>query len=79
MNYMQVPLGVNHVPQFLRAPTASGLRRLMALNNVKHKAFIVYRDFQFVASEKKWYVWFDITENLEELEKTLTAKEPEDS
>lgn len=48
-----------NIPNFLKASKASGLRRLMLLNNLKHGKMYHYFDFVYVPGEKKWYVWFE--------------------
>lgn len=51
-------LGVEDIPNFLRARSAAGLRRAMLKNNLKHKAFVQYFDIQFNEAERVWYAWY---------------------
>lgn len=79
LNYFSKPLGINTIPNFLRASTASGLRRLMAINNRKHSGFIKYFDFQYIEKEGRWYVWYFVSEELDQLAETLTGQEPQEN
>ena len=74
-SYFQSPLGINHVPNFLRASTSSGLRRLMLLNNRKHKGFVKYFDIQWVEKESKWYAWYFVTEDMQGMMNALKEGE----
>ena len=49
--------GMDNIPNFLRARSPQGLRRLMRRNNLRLRAFIKY-DIQWVDSEKQWYAWY---------------------
>lgn len=63
---MQSPkLGIDHLPNFVTAQTPAGLRRAMFRNNKRFKAFIVYRDIQFVNG--RWFAWFDAPATVEEM------------
>ena len=73
-SYFQSPLGINHVPNFLRARSAAGLRRAMLINNTKQKGFVKYFDIQWISEEKAWFAWFFVTEDLGELVKSLEGK-----
>ncbi len=70
---------MNHLPNFLRAQSPAGLRRLMAQNNRKHQAYIKYSVPQYVAEEKRWYVWYEVTEEFSQLEQTLSGQEQEEN
>jgi len=72
MNYFQSPLGINHIPNFLRASTASGLRRLIARNNMRLKGFVQYiGQPTWNEKESKWYVWYYETEDFKGLEDVM--------
>ena len=62
-SYFQSPLGMNHIPNFVKAKSPQGLRHALFRNNKKHKAFVVYQDIQFVSGE--WVAWFYVTEDVE--------------
>lgn len=63
---MQVKPG--QVPSFIKAKSPMGLRRIMLLNNTKHRKTFQYYSIQFVKGE--WYAWFylDIDVTLNEVE-----------
>lgn len=61
-SYFQTPLGINHIPNFLRASSPRALRRLMLRNNTRHSGFVKYFNIQYVESDKSWYAWFFVTE-----------------
>ena len=76
--YFTSPLGINHVPNFLRASSSAGLRRLMLLNNRKHKGFVKYFDIQWVSEENRWYAWYFVTEDMQGLESALRGESQPD-
>lgn len=78
-SYFQSPLGMNHVPNFLRASSSTGLRRLMLINNRKHKGFVKYFNIQWVDNEERWYAWYFVTEETAQLEQTLRGEVQEGS
>jgi hypothetical protein len=47
---------LNKVPQYLKASSPEGLRRLMLRNNVRLATQIVYHDIQFVNGY--WFAWY---------------------
>lgn len=55
---MSFPGNSRHVPKFLSAPRAKGLRRLMLENNLKNGKEFHYFDIQYVADDKRWYAWY---------------------
>lgn len=67
-SYFQKPLGISHIPDFVRASTPAGLRKAILRNNTKHQGFVVYQDIQWVQSESRWYAWYYVTEDLEGLD-----------
>lgn len=68
-SYLQQPLSINHILDFVSAKTPRGLRRSMLRNNAKHKGFVVYQDVQFVKGS--WYAWYYVTEEMEGLDKLM--------
>lgn len=70
---------MNHLPNFLRAQTPSGLRRLMAINSRRLKGYVKYSVPTYVESEKRWYTWYEVTEEMAQLEETLSGQEQEES
>lgn len=60
--YFTKVLGADHVPNFIKASTASGLRRLMSRNSIRLKGFVQYFDIQYVQDEKAWYAWYFVTD-----------------
>lgn len=71
MSFISHPLGADTIPNFVTARTPQGLRRAMSRNNMKFKAFIVYRDIQFV--NDKWIAWFDAPITQEEIESQMSG------
>ena len=61
-NYYSPSVGLSHIPNFIKAKSPMRLRRLMLLNNVKHKGFVNYFDIQF--SQGFWYAWYFVEEKL---------------
>ena len=53
--------GVATIPNFLRARSANGLRRLMRMNNIRNRGFVHY-EITWVESEKQWYAWYYVDE-----------------
>jgi hypothetical protein len=53
---MSLDAKLNNIPNFLKAKSPQGLRRLMLLNNVKSVIQYTYHDIQFVNGD--WYAWY---------------------
>ena len=49
------------IPNFIRAKSPQGLRRLMRRNNLRRRGFVQY-NIIFVESEKLWYAWYYLNE-----------------
>jgi hypothetical protein len=50
-------MGMESIPNFLKARSAQGLRRLIRRNNLRLRSFVVY-NIQWVESEKSWFAWY---------------------
>jgi len=68
MGIMSPRLGIDTIPNFISARTPAGLRRAMLRNNTKQKGYVFYHHIQWVESEKRWYAWFDVKEEIQSLE-----------
>jgi len=77
LNYFTSPLGINHVPSFLRAKTPLGLRRAMLRTNAKHSGFVKYFDIQYIEKEDRWYAWYFVTEDMDGLQEILNGEQEE--
>ena len=53
-------VSLKRIPNFLKARSPKGLRRLMLLNNAKYSTFFEYKDIAPVLESCKlyWYAWF---------------------
>jgi len=49
-------VSLKRIPNYLKARSPQGLRRLMLLNNAKYSTFFEYVYIQF--TEGNWYAWF---------------------
>ena len=65
-SWFQTPLGPNHIPNFVSAPSAQALRVQMRSVTKKHKAFIVWNDIQWNSTDKRWYAWYYVTDSIEQ-------------
>jgi hypothetical protein len=63
VNYFYEPLGVNSIPNFVRAGSPMALRRLMLKVNRKFKGYVQFSTPHFVESEGVWYAWYVDTSN----------------
>jgi len=50
----------NHIPNYLKAASPIGLRRLMLLNSIKLNGFVTYFSVQYVneGKDKYWIAWY---------------------
>lgn len=61
-----------YIPNFIRARSPQGLRRLMLLTNARYGAWVQYQDIQFVNGE--WIAWYHAPLDTNEFE-SLTSGE----
>ena len=50
-------VNINNIPTFLKAQSPQRLRRLMLMNNIKHKAVFKY-DVMQDSKTGDWYAWY---------------------
>jgi len=62
---------VSVIPQYLKAKSPEGLRRLMLIVNMKHSTQFVFHSIQFV--QGYWYAWFYVEQRvIDAIESTET-------